>query len=128
MSPEITLIKKCDPNPLMSKRILLNEQGVLRTDGSECVMVQGTATRVPAPRASDLAKIISGCSSDEAIALGSLRDGLSNSVPITVPRKLKDNPGAITRSRESIDYRPGIPAWVLIDFDTKGMPAQVAAR
>jgi hypothetical protein len=128
MTPQITLIKKCGPNPLMSKRIYLDEKGALRIDGSQCVMVQGTAERAPAATASDLAKIISDCSSDEAIALGSLKDGLPNSVPITVPRNIKNNPGAITRSREFIDYRPGIPAWGLIDSDTRGMPAHVAAR
>jgi hypothetical protein len=48
-------------------------------------------------------------------------------VKITIPAKLKDNPGAITRSRDFIDYYPGAPAWALIDFDTKGMPANVAA-
>jgi hypothetical protein len=128
VTPQITLIKKCGPNPLMSKKIFLDEKGALRIDGSQCVMIQGTAERAPAATASDLAEIISDCSSDQAIALGSLKDGLPNSVPITVPRKIKDNPGAITRSREFIDYRPGIPAWGLIDFDTKGMPAHVAAR
>jgi hypothetical protein len=128
MNPEVTLIKKSGVNPLMSKRIFLDEQGRLQSDGSQCVMVQGTALRAPAPAPSDLAKIISDCCSDEAIALGSLKEGIPNAVPITVPSKINNNPGAITRSREFIDYRPGIPAWALIDFDTKGMPAHVAAR
>src|SRR4051812_44829614 len=114
MIPQITLIKKCSPNPLMSKRIYLDEQGELRIDGSQCVMSQGTAERAPAATASDLAEIILDCSSDQAIALGCLKDGLPNSVPVTVPRKIKDNPDAITRSREFIDYRPEIPAWGLI--------------
>jgi hypothetical protein len=112
----------------MSKRIFLDEHGALRSDGSQCLMVQGTAARAPAAAASDLAKIISDCSSANAIALGALKDGLPNSVPITVPGKLKETPGAITRSRNFINYRPGTPAWALIDFDTKGMPAHVAAR
>src|ERR1700730_3819773 len=128
MTPQITLIKKCGPNPLMSKKIFVDEQGKLQSDGSQCVMVQGTATRLRAATASDLATIISDCCSDEAIALGSLKDGLPNSVPITVLSKIKDNAGAISRSREFIDYHPGTPAWALIDFDTKGMPAHIAAR
>jgi hypothetical protein len=128
MTPHITLIKKCGSNPLMSKRISLDEKGVLQSDGSQCVMIQGTATRLRAATASDLATIISDCCSDEAIALGSLKDGLPNSVPITVLSKIKDNAGAISRSREFIDYHPGTPAWALIDFDTKGMPAHIAAR
>jgi hypothetical protein len=128
MIPQITLIKKCGANPLMSKRVSLDEQGALRSDGSQCLMIQGRAARAPAATASDLAEIIAGCASDEAIALGVLKDGLANSVPITVPAKIKDNPGAITRSRDFIDYRPGAPAWGLIDFDTKGLPAHVSAH
>jgi hypothetical protein len=128
MNPQITLIRKCGVNPLMSKRIFLDVQGALRSDGSHCLMVQGTAVRAPAATASDLARIIAGCSSDEAIALGVLKDGLPNSVPITVPSKVKETPGAITRSRNFIDYRSGTPAWGLIDFDTKGMPAHVATH
>ena len=80
-----------------------------------------------AETAADLAKHIMACGTDQAIALGTLKTGLPESSPITAPEKLKDNPGAITRSREFIDYRPGAPAWALIDFDTKGMPANVAA-
>jgi hypothetical protein len=41
---------------------------------------------------------------------------------------LKENPGSITRSREFINYRPGKPAWCLIDFDTKGVSSEVAGR
>ena len=62
MTPQITLIKKCGADPLMSKRIFLDEQGTLRSDGSQCLMVQGIAVRAPAATASDLAKIIAGCS------------------------------------------------------------------
>src|SRR3984893_12731139 len=128
MMAELTVIRKCGVDPLMSKRIFLNAQGELQSDGSQCLMVQGEAERVAVPTAGKLAEVISRCPSDSAIALGALRDGLPTSVPVTVPRKLKDNPGAITRSREYIDYRPGSPGWVLIDFDTKGMPAHIADR
>ena len=127
MRPEITLIKKSGPNPIMSKRIFLDEQGKVRSDGSQCLMAQGTATRAAAETAADLAKHIMACGSDQAIALGALRADLPDPAKITTRAKLKDNPGAITRSRDFIDYRPGTPAWALIDFDTKGMPANVAA-
>jgi hypothetical protein len=66
ISPQITLITKCGPNPLMSKQIFLDEHGVLRSDGSQCLMVQGTAARALAATAGDLARIISGCGSDSA--------------------------------------------------------------
>jgi hypothetical protein len=59
--------------------------------------------------------------------LGALKVDLPNPAQITTSARLKDNPGAITRSREFIDYRPGAPAWALIDFDTKDMPPNVAA-
>lgn len=127
MTPEITLIKKCGPDPVMSKRICLDEQGALKSDGAACLMVEGTATRARAETAGALAEHIMRCGSDQAIALGALKVGLPDPAKITVPRSLKAKPGAITRSREFIDYRPGAPAWALLDFDTKGMPAHVAA-
>lgn len=127
MSPEITLIQKRGPNPVMSKRIFLDAQGVLRSDGSQCLMAQGTARRATAETANVLAKHIMACGSDQAIALGALKTGLPASVPITVPGKRKDDPRAITRSREFIDYLPGVAGWALIDFDIKGMPPPVAA-
>ena len=127
MTPQITLIKKSGPNPIMSKRISLDEQGKVRSDGSQCLMAQGTATRAAAETAADLAKHILACGSDQAIALGALRGDLSDPAKITTQARLKDNPGATTRSRDFIDYRPGTPAWALIDFDTKGMPPNVAA-
>ena len=127
MKPEITLIKKNGLNPFMSKRIFLDEQGKVCSDGSQCLMAQGTATRATAETAADLAKLIMACGTDEAIALGTLREDLPHPVKIATRVKLQDNPGAITRSRDFIDYRPGAPAWALIDFDTKGMPPNVAA-
>ena len=126
MKPEITLIKKCGPNPVMSKRIFLDAQGKVCSDGSQCSMAQGTATRATAETAADLAKHIMACGTEQAIALGALRADLANPAKITTLAKLKDNLGAIPRSRDFIDYRPGAPAWALIDFDTKGMPPSVA--
>ena len=55
MKPEITLIKKRGPNPVMSKRIFLDEQGKVCSDGSQCLMAQGTATRAAAETAAGLA-------------------------------------------------------------------------
>jgi hypothetical protein len=127
MKPEITLIKKSGPNPIMSKRIFLDEQRKVCSDGSQCLMAQGTATRATAETAAELAQHIMACGTDQAIALGVLRADLPNRAQITTSAKWKDNHGAITRSRDFIDYRPGAPAWALIDFDTKGMPPNVAA-
>jgi hypothetical protein len=54
MKPEITLIKKCGPNPVMSKRIFLDAQGKVCSDGSQCSMAQVTAARSAAETAADL--------------------------------------------------------------------------
>ena len=124
----ITLITKRDEPSLMSKRISLDADGKLKSDGSACLMVTGTAERIPAETAGDLARIIGNCRSDQAIALGALKEELAASVAVTIPKRLDKHPGAITRSRGYIAYRPGVPAWCLIDFDTKGMPDEVQAK
>src|SRR3954453_979201 len=48
--PEITLITKRDTPSLISKRISLDGDGKLKSDGSECLMSSGTATRTLAGR------------------------------------------------------------------------------
>ncbi|MEH2563503.1 hypothetical protein [Bradyrhizobium sp. AZCC 2289] len=126
--PQVTLITKRDAPALMSKRISLDEQKKLQSDASGCRMVQGTASRASAATAADLARIIASCGSDQAIALGALKNELPDRVEVTVPSMLDRHPGAITRSRSFIDYPSGSPAWALIDYDTKGMPDEVSAR
>jgi hypothetical protein len=69
----ITLIKKSSPNPIISKRIFLDEQGKVCSDGSQCLMAQGTATRATAETAAELAQHIMACGTDQAIALGALK-------------------------------------------------------
>jgi hypothetical protein len=83
----ITLIRKSGPNPVMSKLIFLDEQGRVCSDGSQCLMAQGTATRAAAETAADLAKHIMACGSDQAITLGSLRVDLPDSITITIARQ-----------------------------------------
>ncbi|MCA1533858.1 hypothetical protein I6F21_14950 [Bradyrhizobium sp. NBAIM03] len=128
LMPQITLITKRDIPALMSKRISLTNDGKLRSDGSECRMILGAAARAFAGTASALAQIIESCRSDQAIALGALKAEITSSAAVTIPKRLDKLPGAITRSRECIDYRRGIPAWALVDFDTKGMPKEVRER
>jgi len=52
--PQITLITKRGSQPLMSKRISLDSDGKLHSDGSECLMITGTAARAFAGSASAL--------------------------------------------------------------------------
>jgi hypothetical protein len=99
MRPKITLIKKCGPNPIMSKRIFLDEQGKVCSDGSQCLMAQGTATRATAETAADLAKHIMACGTDQAIALGALRADLPDPVTITIPEKPGNTSGRYLTAR-----------------------------
>jgi hypothetical protein len=126
--PQITLITKRGVPSLMSKRIFLDGQGKLQSDASGCLMVEGAAGRAFAATADDLARIIANCRTEQVIALGALKCELPDQVFVTVPSRLDRHPGAITRSRAFIDYPSGSPAWVLIDYDTKGMPVEVKAK
>src|SRR4051812_36771937 len=125
MVPEITSITKRGAEPLMSKRIFLDETGKVCSDGSHCLVVRGSATRAAAATAGDLATLILSCSSDQALALGSLKAGIPDPVAITTEKKLKNQPDAIARTRDFIDYVPGSPGWALIDFDLNGMPPNI---
>jgi hypothetical protein len=125
---QITLITKLDKPSLMSKRISLDAKGEIKSDGSECRMITGTAERAHVTTATALAAIIASCRSDQAIALGALKPDLPKSVSITIPNRLKKKINTITRSRSHIDYIAGATSWCLLDFDTKQMPDEIKAR
>jgi hypothetical protein len=91
LKPEITLIKKSGLNPVMSKRIFLDEQGKVCSDGSQCLMAQGTATRATAETAAGLAKHIMACRSGQAIALGALRADLPRFSDNCHPREARQH-------------------------------------
>jgi hypothetical protein len=128
---EITLLAKAEG--LLTKRISLAADGSLKSDGSACLMGRGDARRV---RFSDLhafADCIGNLAQHQAIALGSLRLDLPGKVEIITKQKLEKLNGAarpdlIARTGGHIAYRTGQPALALLDFDTKGMLPDVAAR
>ena len=95
MTPEITLITKRGTDPTLSKRIFLDEAGALKSDGSQCRMAEGIATRAFAASARDLAGHIAACGPDQAIALGALKPGLASPATIVTKQNLGVNPGAI---------------------------------
>jgi hypothetical protein len=121
-----------DPSgSLLSKRIALVDDRVV-SDGSPCRMAKGDAEVVYVPTAFDLANVIAAMGSDNALALGCIKDHEKARV-VTVGKlarltkhKLPDGRPIIARSREHVDYETG-PAWLLIDFDRKGMPPEVSA-
>jgi hypothetical protein len=64
-----------------------------------------------------------------ALALGVLRHGLQRDVKIATKRALNGSttPNVIARTAANIVYR-NEPGFILLDYDTKGMPAEVAER
>jgi hypothetical protein len=123
---EATIFSKAD-GPL-TKLIALDETGAIRSDGSACIMSQGTARRLRFADLQPFADLLERLGSDEALALGRLRNGLADEVPVVSKKMLRDNPGAIARTQEFLAYEKGAQALALIDFDQKGMPEAVRAK
>src|SRR5262245_791867 len=122
---EVTLFTS-EANPL-SKRIHLAADGSLMNDSS-ARLVRGTAERCIFTGFDDLATLLKGCTSYNALALGVMRDDVPDKVKVVIADALKDNPDAIARSRKHFEFRKDQPAYVLLDFDRKGMPDKVAER
>ncbi|MSP75402.1 MAG: hypothetical protein EXR12_04635 [Rhodospirillaceae bacterium] len=121
----VTVFTKGDG--ILSKRIWLSPEGRVQSDGSDCKMWEGTAKRAKANTAAELTEIIGTCTSRQALALGYLSDGFADDVRVVTKAALDQNSNAIARTRDFIFYRKGVPAWVLIDFDTKGIPPEITA-
>src|SRR5262245_6118800 len=111
----------------LTKRISLAADGSLKSDGSACVMAHGAARRVHITSVSDLASLIERLRPNEAIALGALRTGLADLVQVVTKHKLNGAANVIARTGADIIYRKRQPAFALLDFDTKGMPGDIAA-
>ena len=128
---EITgFIKKGGP---LTKQISLSADNKLVSDGSACVMSAGYGWRQNVYSLTEFADIINNLRSNKAIALGPLRDDLSPVVEVIPKRRLQKHRSnrkydVISRTSEFLEYRPGCPALVLLDVDTKGMPPEVRDR
>jgi hypothetical protein len=117
----------------LTKRISLGAAGKIISDGSACVMSQGTAHRLPIADIGELGDIIHRMGSHEALGLGALRPSLPDHCRIITKRNLprltgSATPDQIARTREFIDFGPDRPAFALLDYDTKGMPDDVKER
>jgi hypothetical protein len=116
---EITIFTKSRDQ--LSKSITVVD-GALRSDGSQCRMSEGSAARVFCDTLDDLKKAIGGCTSNQALAIGRLKDDLPPLVQIVCKGKLSKHPGAISRSLDHFDLADG-PGACLLDLDLKGAPA-----
>jgi hypothetical protein len=97
-------------------------------------MANGTACMADAPDAAALARVINGLRSCDALALGSIAGGNGTAVNVITNAALAKMPAdrrgnnTIARSREFITFAAGVPAWLLVDFDRKGMPPEISRR
>lgn len=122
---EISLVTKAG-GPL-TKRIWLDDSGHLNSDGSQCVMTAGRASRLSLSDLGDLADAIGHFEPKHAITLGRLRPGLADDVAIVTQRRANGN-GSVARTKKNFVYEPGRTALALLDYDAKGMPPDVADR
>src|SRR5262249_51179527 len=96
---EITVFTK-EGGPL-TKRISLNQDGSLKSDGSQCIMPTAVARRFRFAQMQDLAAHIGRLQSDQAIAAGTLRADLPDRVEVVTKTKLNgaNHPGIIARTQ-----------------------------
>jgi uncharacterized protein DUF5906 len=113
----------------LTKRISLVD-GKVDSDSSACGMAHGSARRVRLAGLEDLKALIENFASNEALALGALREDLGDEVAIATIDELANAPrnGAIARTAANIRYVEDRPALGLFDYDTKGMPDEIAAK
>ena len=126
--PELTVFAKA--NGVLSKRISLNGDGTVKSDGAECAMARGRARRATVPDVAELAKLIESLKTNEAISLGMLKPGLPNDVAINVKAKVAEinQPDIVARTADNIVFEAGQSAFCLFDLDVKAMPPEVKRR
>jgi len=123
---ELTRFTK-DGGPL-TKQISLSPDGTLVKDGSACVMAHGTAERVRVAGVDALGALIEGLTPSQALAFGALRVDLPDKVEVATKKTVNGaaRPDIIARTGANIVYHG--PAFALLDYDSKAMPAGVAAE
>ena len=126
MLVEITVFSK--HGGTLTKTITLGNDGKPDAKGAPCKMAEGEAERTVISDLRELAAIIEGLKSFQAIALGTMSEDLPDKQLIVAEAQLKKYPGAVSRSKANIVYRKGKPALVLFDFDRKAMPDDVRKR
>ena len=129
MSEPIELVVFSKIGGPLTKRITLTADGKIASDGSTCTMARGRAKRNLIDCVDELAALIEDLTSEQAIALGALRDDLPDEISIVTKAALANGPinGAVARTGDNLVYRPGRPALALFDYDTKGMTGAVSA-
>ena len=126
---EIALTRFTKDDGPLTKQIYLAPDGTLVKDGSACVMAHGTAERVRVAGVDALGALIEDLTPSQALALGTLRADLPDKVKVVTKKMLVNGaarPDLIARTGANIVYHG--PAFALLDYDTKAMPASVKGR
>jgi hypothetical protein len=127
-SLEIELTRLTKVGGPLTKRISLAADGTLLNDGAACVMSRGAAERIKVADVAALATLIEELKPSQALALGNLRADLPDKVEVATKKRLNGTarPDIIARTSAAITYRG--PAFILLDYDTKAMPAGVTVE
>jgi hypothetical protein len=125
--PAIQLTKLSSSGGALTKQIRLDANGAL-VKGQAGTLWRGMAERVKITSVATLASFIEGLTSNQALALGSLRGDLPDLISVGTVGNLNGTarPGIIARVATNIIYSG--PAFSLLDFDSKGMAPSVAAN
>ena len=124
---EVTIFQKSG-GPLTKRITLVN--GKILSDGSDCLMANGTARRAEINGMPALADLINTFAPNEAYALGRLKDGLPDHVRVVPAAKLNGakDPSVIARTKEYLIFKEGEPGLALLDVDLKGIPDDAKRR
>ena len=92
----------------LTKRITLTADGKIASDGSACTMARGRAKRKRIGCVGELAALIEDLTSEQAIALGALRDDLPDEISIVTKAALEER--CRQRHRRPNRRQPRLPA------------------
>ena len=129
---QITQFTKPVADGGMTKTIKLGPDGKPAPDGSPCRMWRGEARVYDLMDVHELALLIDKCSTQQALAFGSIKpEFLNGGGPVQVVKKdalASPTPGVIARTKKHLWFPPGEDGAMVVDHDRKGMPANVETK
>ena len=129
---QITQFTKPVADGHMTKTIKLGPDGKPTPDGSACRMWRGEARVYDLMDVHELALLIDKCSTQQALAFGSIKpEFLNGGGSVKVVKKdalASPTPGVIARTNKHLWFPPGEDGAMVVDHDRKGMPANVEAK
>jgi hypothetical protein len=126
-------VARNDDGPL-NKHVELAADGMSLDKKSKGNMSFGDARRVlmpgngPEGAPEALKSLIEALDPHEAILTGTMTSTARDNVRIVLDGRDDADAGFISRTLKHFAYQPGIPAWFLLDYDTKGMSDDVRER